>query len=313
MSFISYWQHKLKTMNNPISIQEIVDALDTASDEISSYLNKVTGQVLTLTQEELDLAEEESADDLPDWQQEAVAEAKHVLASDDWLKLPGKLEIHEWNIMEDFSQVFSSDSLREEINRSLRGKGAFRNFKATIRRLGKENAWFAFKTHALEVIARNWLVEKGLISENSAEENAQSRPLNEGYVYFALKGDDLEPDMITKALGIEPTRVMRKGNPIPKCSSWEVSTEKIVAEYIDIFAMSKQVVAFLEHKADEIGRLVQEYNLHAVLEVVLWISINDTISTPAIGFEREVIEFLYKTGAVIDIDTYRQVESDENE
>lgn len=126
-------------------------------------------------------------------------------------------------------------------------------------------------------------------------------------------GDDLEPDLITHALGIQPTRVRRKGNPIPKCSSWEVSTEKIVSEYIDIYAMSKQVVTLLEYKAEEIGRLVKEYDLHAVLEVVLWISIDDTISTPAIGFEREVIEFVYKTGAFIGINTYRNDEYDENE
>lgn len=53
-------------MTKPISIQEIIDALDTASDEISSYLNSVTGQVLTLTQEELDLAEDGADDNLPD-------------------------------------------------------------------------------------------------------------------------------------------------------------------------------------------------------------------------------------------------------
>jgi len=57
---------------------------------------------------------------------------------------------------------------------------------------------------------------------------------------------------------------------------------------------------------------VHEHNLHAVLEVVLWISWDDSIPTPAIGFERSVIEFLFKTGAVIDIDTYRNID-DENE
>ena len=76
--------------------------------------------------------------------------------------------------------------------------------------------------------------------------------------------------------------------------------------------MSENIVSLLEHKSDEIGRFVQEHNLYAVLEVVLWISMDDSICTPAIGFERRVIEFLYKTGAVIDIDTYRNY-NEENE
>lgn len=129
--------------------------------------------------------------------------------------------------------------------------------------------------------------------------------MNEGYVYFAIKGDDFDPDLATKALGILPTSITRKGEPYPRCSIWKVSTEKVTAEVIDVFEMSEAVVALLEHKADEIGKFVQENHLNAVLEVVLWISINDSIPTPAIGFERSVIDFLYKTGAVIDIDTYR--------
>lgn len=47
-------------------------------------------------------------------------------------------------------------------------------------------------------------------------------------------------------------------------------------------------------------------NHNQVLEVVLWISMDESIPTPAIGFERRVIEFLYKTGAVIDFPDFPQ-------
>lgn len=42
-----------------------------------------------------------------------------------------------------------------------------------------------------------------------------------------------------------------------------------------------------------------------VLQVVLRISMDDTKPTPAIGFDAEVIEFLFSVGASIDVDTYR--------
>ncbi len=135
--------------------------------------------------------------------------------------------------------------------------------------------------------------------------------MNEGYVYFGLSGEELDPDLISQRLGINPTTTTRKGHDHWTFSSWRVSTEKIVAEVIDIYEMSEQILAILEHKAEEIGNLVKEQNLHAVLEVVLWISMDESIITPAIGFERRVIEFLHKTGAVIDIDTYRNACNDE--
>ncbi|WP_230552727.1 DUF4279 domain-containing protein [Teredinibacter turnerae] len=38
---------------------------------------------------------------------------------------------------------------------------------------------------------------------------------NEGRVYFALDGDNFDPDKVTKLLGIEPTSIRRKGSRIP--------------------------------------------------------------------------------------------------
>ena len=37
---------------------------------------------------------------------------------------------------------------------------------------------------------------------------------NEGRVYFALDGDDFEPDQLTEFLGMTPTSIMRKGSKI---------------------------------------------------------------------------------------------------
>jgi hypothetical protein len=49
----------------------------------------------------------------------------------------------------------------------------------------------------------------------------------------------------------------------------------------------------------------QPKTLEAVLEVVLTITLDETKSTPAIGFDSRVISFLHEVGASIDIDTYR--------
>jgi len=127
---------------------------------------------------------------------------------------------------------------------------------------------------------------------------------NQGEVYFALMGDDVDPDLITRKLGITPSEISRKGVPIPKFDSWRLSTGKLSAGCVDVYAMAEQIVAVLLPKAEEIQDLIRKYNLTAYLNVVLIFANDEHTSTPAIGFSRDIIQFLAKVDAAIDVDTY---------
>lgn len=129
--------------------------------------------------------------------------------------------------------------------------------------------------------------------------------MNEGEVYFALFGDEFEPDEVTKIIGIEPTKIWRKGSPIPRFTFWKYSTGKVENEVVDVYEMSSSLIAKLAPHVDNIVKAKEMFKLQAVLEVVLTITPDDSKSTPAIGFELEVIAFLNRVGATIDIDTYR--------
>lgn len=89
-----------------------------------------------------------------------------MLDSDDWLKLPGRFEIHEWGIMSDFAGTLESEAQYAQVRDAMRGRGAFRQFKDTVRRLDIEDKWFAFKRQALERIALEWLAVNGLDVES---------------------------------------------------------------------------------------------------------------------------------------------------
>lgn len=128
---------------------------------------------------------------------------------------------------------------------------------------------------------------------------------NEGEVYFCLYGSDFDPDEITQFLGLEPTSIKRKACPRPKHSSWSLSSGKIENDLIDVYEMSSVLVAKLLPYAAKISTIKRQLNVEAVLQVVLWITMDEKKSTPAIGFETEVIAFLNTVGASIDIDTYR--------
>jgi hypothetical protein len=118
-----------------------------------------------------------------------------------------------------------------------------------------------------------------------------------------------DPDEMTLRLGVTPTSSSAQGTRhpqrgLPKTSQWQVSTERIVAEDIDVYELADQIVSQLEGNAAQIKDAIAAFDLHAVLEVVLYFSSDEEVSTPAIGFSHRVLAFLADVNASIDIDTY---------
>jgi len=146
-----------------VSLKEIVDAMDMLSDGMFAYLNPQTGEIITLSEDDRAMVEDEEfdEDDLPQWQRDALPKIREVLESDEFLELPDKFEIHEWEIMERFA-LESGNKHREELLHAIHGEGAFRHFKRAVQRLGIEQKWFRFRESALEEIARDWLKEHGI-------------------------------------------------------------------------------------------------------------------------------------------------------
>jgi len=141
-----------------VSIKDVVDEMDVPGDEHSAFLNRHTGELVTLSSEELNAAEEDDdIEDYPKWQQDMINKAKDVLESDDFLALPSKFDIHEYSIMEDFCFSVADDKIRGALLDKIRGSGAFRRFKDAIQMNGIEEDWYSFRQEALEKIAIDWL------------------------------------------------------------------------------------------------------------------------------------------------------------
>jgi hypothetical protein len=141
-----------------VSIKDIVDEMDISSDEHSAFLNRHTGELVTLSSEELSAAEEDdSIDKYPTWQQEMIIKAKEVISSDDYLPLPSKFDIHEYHIMEEFCCSVADDKIRGGLLDKIRGRGAFGRFKDAIHMNGIEEEWYLFRQAEFEKIAIDWL------------------------------------------------------------------------------------------------------------------------------------------------------------
>lgn len=131
---------------------------------------------------------------------------------------------------------------------------------------------------------------------------------NEAEVYFALCGDDFDPDDVTVAIKIKPSSVGRKGRQkngaILRESAWMVSSGSLRGEFVNVYDISSELISRLAPYAEEIAS-IRELKLGAVLKVVLTISTDDAKSTPAVGFDSLVVDFLHRVGGSIDVDIYR--------
>jgi len=148
-----------------ISLADVVEALEFASDEAVHYLDPETGEILMITKDEMEIVEEEDEEDWthhPKWQQETLPKVRDFLNNPRALELPGKFEIHEWEIMREFAEEQENPRTRQGLLNAIHGAGAFRSFKNTLYTLGIEESWFKFREKALEQIARDWLEEHKL-------------------------------------------------------------------------------------------------------------------------------------------------------
>ena len=146
-------------MSATVRLKDIVDVLEMQFDEMPSFLDLDTGEVHTVSVDlihEADASEddEDTEDDDEEWKM-----AKRIAFLDRVLKLPTKFDVHEWNIMEEFSESVRRERIREELLDAIHGPGAFRSFKSAIRRHNIEQDWYAFRAEALRQIAIDWCEE----------------------------------------------------------------------------------------------------------------------------------------------------------
>ena len=158
-----------------VSLLDFVDEMQTFSDEQHAYLNKVTGELITITND--DIAVVESGDDwsdYPEWQQFVFQNTEKVLSSDDYLKLPNKFEIDEYEIMERFCLSIPNEKISDVFLDMIRGSGAFRRFKDLMYRYDIEKDWFKFKDEAYKEIAISWLESNGFSYNDDMNRRQQS-------------------------------------------------------------------------------------------------------------------------------------------
>ncbi|AJA49114.1 hypothetical protein CPAST_c30480 [Clostridium pasteurianum DSM 525 = ATCC 6013] len=149
-----------------VKIEDVLQAIELANDEGNYYYNKVTGKIIYIDDEARRMAEDYDEDDLEElleWQRDDVEAAIDVEENwDNYISLPSKFDINEYNIMVQFCYSLDNDKTSNKLLNALSGKGAFRRFKDAAIRFNVEKKWYKFKDDKFKKIALDWCSDNGL-------------------------------------------------------------------------------------------------------------------------------------------------------
>jgi hypothetical protein len=165
-----------KVSDMAVSLKDVIENMDMQNKDAKAFFNPKTEKfrivssdyffILDGTEVHLTVDLEEFSDPEIEW----VKETLEIRDSEDYLPLPGRAEIDEYGIIEDFCTSFAPPEVREELMSRIHGSGVFRKFKETIARRGIEEQWYAYRQEALEAVAINWLAANAI--EFTADEEA---------------------------------------------------------------------------------------------------------------------------------------------
>jgi hypothetical protein len=154
-----------------VKLEDVLEAIELAEDDGRHYYNKVTGEVIYVSYEESRIAEDSSDEDLedyPEWERELIESAIDVEENyENYIALPSKFEIDEYNIMVDFCDSLEDNRIANQLSNALNGRGAFRRFKDTAINLDVEDDWYEFQEKAYKKIALDWCNENKIKIEGN--------------------------------------------------------------------------------------------------------------------------------------------------
>lgn len=131
-------------------------------DGMKSFVDRETGEVITVSLDDLHAAEEEDEEEEDDEDEEddpAVAIARDPGR---YAWLPSKYEVNSWEIMREFCEMVEPPKRRDRLLSAIHGRGAFRYFKDLATEYGLIDEWYEFQDDALREIAREWCEDHGI-------------------------------------------------------------------------------------------------------------------------------------------------------
>ena len=136
-----------ETINMKVKLSDIITAIEMTDQYSENFLDRETGEIVWISDMAMTSDEKE--------------EACEQLDEHGFYRLPTSFDIREYDMMEEFTLALPEPA-RSRLESAIRGKGAFRRFKDTIRRLGVDRQWYEFQSAGYKQKAIEWCRENGL-------------------------------------------------------------------------------------------------------------------------------------------------------
>ena len=149
-------------MNATIKLEELVEALDACGEMSELFVNRRSGELVLLGEEEIMAAEGgDDPDNFPEWQREAIDKANEVLDSDDYVEMNAAHDVDSYDLMRDFCNSVDDHAISELLGSAIRGRGAFLRFSQCVEKHHLLEQWHAFRQAAYRKVAAAWCAEHG--------------------------------------------------------------------------------------------------------------------------------------------------------
>ena len=144
-------------MASKVKLEDIIEGMESQSDENMTYLNKNNGEVVLISDGEFRGVEDnDPIENFPEWEQENIEIAKEILETDNYISLPAKFDIHEYDIMQRFCLSIKDEEVSNILYNSMKDSGTFRRFKENIYRYNIQDDWYNYRNAAIKEIAVEW-------------------------------------------------------------------------------------------------------------------------------------------------------------
>ena len=126
-----------------VNLADVIDAIDTINEDETYFYS--------IQDEEIVYVLEDDEDD------------------EFFIPLPTKEEVNDYQIMVNFTETIEDDKKRDWFENAIRGKGAFRRFRATLERFGMETAWYDYLEASHRELAIEWCEQHGIVYDTSIQ------------------------------------------------------------------------------------------------------------------------------------------------
>ena len=132
-----------------VDLNEVIDAIDSVSDDTTYYYWIPQERVISRNYDGR-------------WNETGLPQE---IFEEDLIELPDRREIDDYGNMERFIEIQPEGEAKEWLSSAIRGRGAFRQFRAAAEKFFLLNDWYDFREECHHATAVMWCEDNGIIYE----------------------------------------------------------------------------------------------------------------------------------------------------